>query len=547
MVASLFFVVPVRAAQYDPNARLSEAFTAIDEAVAASSVPGMVVGITDRKETQKVIVHGFSDLKRKTALTPDSLFAIGSISKSFTAIALMQLLDEGRFDPRAPITRYLPWFKVNSTFAPITGHHLLSHTAGLPNYFADLASSRFAAYALREFQPSYAPGAHYWYSNTGFQILGYVLESVEHAPYHTLIERRVLQPLGMTASFAVIDDSQRAAMPVSYVRWPYDDTYVEAPWFEYSAADGSILSTAADMCAYTRFILNRGTTTHGRLLTEKSFERLTTPVLENYAYGLRVQQSDGDTFIGHGGSIAGFNSSITADMNDGFAVVFLSNGGLDPALDQWVVSVLKAAYRGQPFGDPPPRQPATQTLTLSQYVGTYRAADGHAIEFVAAGSGVALRQGNAIVPLTPMGTDTFRTPTNDSNLFPFIFGRTAGHADAKVAEVSHGAEWYANDAYAGAKSNTTPPEYLAYVGHYENHSPEGPEARIFVRNGRLMALVEGEVPETSNHALDPVRQGVFRPAEPRYNPERYRFDTIVEGHALRLIISGTPLYRVETQ
>jgi hypothetical protein len=370
---------------------------------------------------------------------------------------------------------------------------------------------------------------------------------VEHAPYHTLIERRVLQPLGMAASFAVIDDSRRAAMPVSYVRWPYDDTYVEAPWFEYSAADGSILSTAADMCAYTRFILNRGATTHGRLLTEKSFERLTTPILENYAYGLRVQKSDGDSLIGHGGSIAGFNSLIVADMNDGFAVVFLSNGGLDVALDKWVVNVLKAAYRGKPFSDPPPRQPATRTSTLSQYVGAYRASDGHTVEFIAAGSGLTLRQGNAIVPLTYMGIDTFRTPTNDANLFPFIFGRAAGHADAKVVDVSHGAEWYASDAYDGARSNTTPPEYLAYVGHYENHSPEGPDARIFVRNGQLMTLVEGEVPEASNQALEPVRQGVFRPAEPRYNPESYRFDTIVEGHALRLIISGTPLYRVETQ
>jgi len=532
--------------QQQVQARLSKAYAAIDQAVAASRAPGMVVGITDRRELQKVIVHGYSDLKSRVPLKPDSRFAIGSISKSFTAIALMQLFDEGRFDPDAPITRYLPWFKVKSKFAPIEGRHLLSHTAGLPNYLADLSSSRYAAYELRDFDSSYTPGTHFWYSNTGFQILGYALESIEHAPYHTIIERRILKPLGMSDTVAVIDDSQRANMAVSYQRWPYNDAYVEAPWFEYAASDGSIVSTAADMCAYARFILHRGASNHGKLLSDKSFQLLTTPGLDDYGFGLWIRHTDGDTVISHSGGIAGFNSFVEAHMNDGFALVFLGNGGLDPVFDQWISDTIKAAYRGTPWPDRPARHSAANAPTV-QYANTYSAADGQKLEFISTGTGLALRRTDSTVPLLRMGRDTFRTPTDDPNSFPFIFGRAEARPDAKVVEVSHGAEWYASGDYAGAAKAATPPEYLAYVGHYENHNPEGPSVRIYVRNGHLMALLGGEVPATGNHALKPLGQGTFRPAEPSYNPERYRFDTIIENHAIRLVISGTPLYRVDTQ
>ena len=102
---ALIFVLElaiVRGQQDDVSVRLSRTFEAIDRAAAASTMPGMVIGITDRNHTLKVIAHGFADLKTKTPVTPETLFEIGSISKSFTAIALMQLFDEGRFDPQTP-------------------------------------------------------------------------------------------------------------------------------------------------------------------------------------------------------------------------------------------------------------------------------------------------------------------------------------------------------------------------------------------------------------------------------------------------------------
>ena len=112
-------------AQDDLDGRLHNAFAAIAPVLATLNGPGFVVGVTDRGKTLDVFTHGYADLKAKQPVTHETLFEIGSISKSFTAIALMRAFDEGKFDPQVPVSTYLPWFSVRSRFGPIKGHHLL--------------------------------------------------------------------------------------------------------------------------------------------------------------------------------------------------------------------------------------------------------------------------------------------------------------------------------------------------------------------------------------------------------------------------------------
>ncbi len=526
---------------------LDSAIPAIEQGLASSTDPGVVIAITDRVKTQKVMVHGFEDLKRGTPLTAVSRFAVGSISKSFTAVALMQLAQEHRFDPKAPINRYVHSFGVNSNFPEITGHDLMSHTSGLPNYLVDASSSRFVLAKLKEFEPRYPPGAHFWYSNTGFQVLGYALENIEGMPYPEVIQRRIFDPLGMHSSVAVLDDSMRTSLPVSYNPWPYDGSYVESPWFEYAAADGSIVSNAEDLCAYMRFILNKGNSANGRLLSDEAFKRLNTPILDEYAYGLDVRRVKGDTVIGHGGSIGGFDNLVEAHMNDGFALVFLTNGGMSGVFRQWVIDVVTAAYRGEPL----PPAPIPQRLDVSgdrRFAGQYRLASGEAggsdsLTFEFVDGQLVLEAGGTRVPLQHMGSGVFRDSRAD-DAYPFFFGPSDGAA-APATEVSQGAAWYTNSAFAGKIEPAAPPEYSAYVGHFENNGVEGPVIRAFVRNGRLLIDLgfEGLKPkalQATDHA------GEFRIAEPEYNPALLRFDTVIEGHALRLEFSGVPLYRKDT-
>jgi D-alanyl-D-alanine carboxypeptidase len=537
------------------DAKLTEAATAIDQSLSHSSMPGLVIGITDRKGLRKVILHGYGDLKTRKPVTAESRFAIGSISKAFTAIALMQVAQESRFDPHAPITRYLPSLIVHSKFAPITGHDLLSHTSGLPNYLPDSASSRFAAVELRDFEPVYAPGAHWWYSNTGFQLLGYALENIEHDHYAKIVRHRVLDPIGMTSTAAVIDDAERQRMVVSYVRWPYDGNYVEAPWFEYSAGDGSVVANVADMSAYVRFILNRGMGDKGRVLSESSFATLTTPVLENYAYGLMVRQQDGHTVIGHLGSIGGFNAGIEAHMDDGFGLVFLCNAGIDQELKKWIVKVVTAVYEGSALPPAPTPEPAQPDLHA--YVGQFRLAGGGSsgtvggpssagtLRFVLNQDRLFLDSDHGKIPMERMGTDLFRAAGDSSGILPFVFGRSGTDGRDKVGnvtDVSQGALWYTAEGYPGPAQPAAPPEYASYVGHFVNNGPEGPVARVFIRNGKLMMLLS-EDDAAKPEALEPLATGLFRIGDKDYSPERAHFDSIVEGHALRLFITGVPLYR----
>jgi D-alanyl-D-alanine carboxypeptidase len=531
LLISLF---PAALAQQTETAvRLARAFEAIDRAAAASTTPGMVIGFTDRTHTLKVGAYGYADLKTRSRVTPDTLFEIGSVSKSFTAIALMQLLDEGRFDPQAPVTKYLPWFEVKSKFRPITGHDLLTHTAGLQNYRADLSSMPFASWSLRDFEPSYPPGEHYWYSNIGFQTLGYVLEHIEKTSYPGIIQRRIFNRVGMPSTHAAIDDPLRTKLAVSYGRWPYSADYVEKPWFEYLAADGSIASTAGDMLAYARLILNRG----AGVLSERAFAALTKPALNDYAYGLFVRKSDGGMVISHTGGIQGFSTVLEMHMDDGFGVIAMGNGGLDGPLVQWAVHAVAAALRNQPLPDPPVRPEPDRVTNAGDYAGVY-ANGGKTVEFVAAGNRLHLKRESTVVTLTRLGNDSFRL-SGDSSAFPFVFGRDQG----KVVEVAHGPDWYTNSFYAGPKQFDEPPEYSAYVGRYVNHNPEEGEVRIFVRKGRLMMAAGAG----AGSPLVLVAPGVFRPASPDYNPERIRFDTVVEGQALRMLNSGMPMYRVESR
>ncbi len=315
------------AAAQEEGVRLQRAYERVDEFVAwhmrEAATPGLALALTSREELLRVATYGFADLKTRTPVTPETLFEIGSISKSFTAIALLQLRDEGRFDPRAPITRYLPWFQIQSDYEPITAHHLLSHTAGIPRDRDDIPSSAYSAVALRERATGYAPGKKFAYSNVGYQLLGTLLESLEQQPYAEIIRRRIFEPLGMEATAPVITFDIRPRIATGYERL-YDDRpshsshpIVEAPWFEYGAGDGSIAATPPELAAYLRMLLNRGVGPHGRVLSEESFALLVQRAVkpddekdEYYGCGMGTRLEDGHTLFAHGGGMVGYTSML---------------------------------------------------------------------------------------------------------------------------------------------------------------------------------------------------------------------------------------------
>ncbi len=492
---------------------------------------GLSVTVTDRERTRMVVLHGYADIDRRIPVTEQTRFAIGSISKSFAAMVLMQMADEGRFDPAAPIARYLPEFHPKSAYAPITGQSLLTHSSGLPNYLANVASMRAVIAALNDVEPAYAPGAHFWYSNSGYQLLGYAAERIDGVPYPLIVRRRMLDRLGMTASAPQIDAGQRGTMAKSYQRAP-DGTLQDATWFPYLAADGGLVSTAGHMARYARMLLARGALPTGRLISERAFDRIAQPAVDDYGYGFDV--FDGGGVLAHSGTIAGYKAYLNADIAHGFAVILLANGPLDNTLRDRIVARLTEAAGGHPRAISPA---PLAFADAASFAGRFADAEGKALTFeTGEGGGLTLPEPGGMLPLVRLGRNTWGAYVTAQGPRCFQFFRNAAGA---VIDVSVGASSYVKNDPAAA----TPGEWQPYTGRYMAHGAEGPGLRVLVRGGELMMAYTDS--NAAPEALLADGPGRFRLVDPEWAPERLVFDTVIDGKTQRLMMSGVPLYRID--
>jgi CubicO group peptidase (beta-lactamase class C family) len=559
---------PAGAATLEPAFARIDAF--VRRVMRADRTPGLALAVTDRNRTLRVATYGFANLDARTPVAPGTLFQIGSISKSFTAVALLQERDRGRFDPLAPITAYLPWFDVRTKFDPITGHHLLTHTSGLPRDRDSVPSSLFQAAGVADLATGSAPGTFWAYSNIGYQVLGYALEAIAGRPYAAVIEERIFAPLGMRASAAAITHDLHPRLAVGYTTL-YDDRpprpdhpIVPATWFEYGGGDGSIAATAGDLAAYARMLLNRGAGPRGRIVSEEGFALLTRKAVptgdggEHYGYGLAVREADGRDRIEHGGGMLGFSAHLMVNPDAGVGAVVMVNGPGAPAeAARFALRAVRAARAGRPPPPLPPRPDPRRIDDAAGYAGTFTAPDGRRLVFTSEGGRLLLGHAGRRLPLETLGGDGFFADHPDFALFPLRFGRAAAPAGAPpgpedgagpggprgpVVEVTHGGDWYAGEGYAGPRAFDVPDEWRALPGHYRTAHPWFSNFRVVLRRGGLWLLQ----PRGGQQPLAPLRGGAFRVgADPR-SAERLRFDRIVDGRALRATLSGVEYYRTFT-
>jgi CubicO group peptidase (beta-lactamase class C family) len=564
--------------------RLRRAYDRIDRFLTRDmkkhNTPGLALAVTSREGTLLVVTRGFADRKTRRPVRPGTLFEIGSLSKSFTAVALLQLRDEGKFDPRQPVKHYLKWFEIGSKYAPITGHHLLTHTAGLPIDRDDVPSSLSQTLALRDRAVGYAPGKRYAYSNIGYQVLGQVLEEITGQEYPEVLRARLLRPLGMKASAAAITHALRPRLAVGYEPAfddrpaPPDHPLAEAVWVEYGAGDGSVSATAADLAAYLRMLLNRGVGPKGRVLSEEGFRLLVQKAIPAgggayYGYGLRVLEEDGHTLIRHRGGMLGYRAELRGDLTAGLGVVVLTNGPGDfrPAAD-FALAAVRAALEKRPLPALPEAREPARCDHAGEYAGTYATAEGKTLVLKAKGRRLLLSHRGEEIALEPRGDDCFYVNHPDFALFLLEFGRrynsepfpaaaavgmlsapagpllaagalARGAGNDTVVEVSHGGDWYVNKAYQEPRTFTVPAEWQAYPGHYRSQQPWLTNFRVVLRKGQLW-YVHPKGEETA--PLLPLRPGVFQVGAGE-TAERLSLDRVVKGKAQRANFSGVDYYR----
>ena len=519
------------------------------------NMPGMALAVTDREKLVRVATFGYADLASGRQVQPGTMFEIGSIGKSFTNVALLQLRDEGRLDLQAPVSRYLAWFEVQSGYGPITTHHLMTHTAGLASGTDIGPHGLYESWALRDSRTGAPPGGYFRYSNIGYKTLGFLLEEVDGRSYQEAIQARVLDPLGMNDSHPVIGFETRKREAVGY-RSFYDDRpehrdhgVVPALWTEYGVGDGCQASTAEDMAIYLRMLMNGGSGPTGRLMSEDSFRLMAQRAIATqqwggayYGYGLTLADVDGHAYLGHGGSTTGFVAAMIADLDDGVGVVVLVNGIAESygavGMAMHILKLLRAGLRQQEMPPPPLVADPDLISNAADYAGSYSAGGDRRLILAAQGERLTLQWRGLDVVLQRRGEDSFYVPGPDMEHFLLEFGRDGD----RVVEVFHGPDWYVGEGYSGPESFDYPEEWESFLGHYRTYNFGLTNFRVVIRKGSLLLVY----PTGGHEPLIPVGDGLFRIGEDPRSPETIRFDAVASGRALRAIYSGCPYYRTYT-
>jgi CubicO group peptidase (beta-lactamase class C family) len=529
----------------------------VEQRMLQAGTPGLALALTDRDGLLHAQAWGYADAAARTPMTTAHLVELGSIGKSFTAALLLQLAEQGRVDLHAPVTTYLPWFELQTRFAPITLHHLLTHTAGLYCGTEYTTEPRFEVWAAREMHAAHAPGERHHYSNLGYKLLGLVLERLLGRSYATIVGERLLEPLGMRDSVAVITHDTRRRLATPHERL-YDDRpslpnhpIVPATWVETNSADGCIAATPADAAAWLRMLLNRGAGPTGRVLSQGSFTLMTHPFVDagrdlSYGYGMRTRHGVGYAAISHTGGMVGHYAALEGNLDDGVGVVALVNGpGAPVAVARDALNVLTAWVRGQPLPSLPPARDPFHVPNTESFAGTYNAPNG-AVTVVADGDRLWLDSVDERIPLSAWGADAFVADHPRFDRFLLTFGR----AGDDVVDLRHGSDVYVREGQPLPDPSGYPPEWNAFPGHYRTNNPWAPSFRVVLRRGRLLLIFaapsDGFSEEQELLPLDGGPPGAFGVERDGYIYDRLQFDAVADGQALRAHLSTAPYYRYFT-
>jgi len=331
----------------------------IDELIKQYNEYGQFNGSILVAENGKVIFKkgfGLANMEWELPNQPDTKHRLGSVTKQFTAMLILQLVEEGKLKLDVPITTYLPNYP-KKTGDMITIHNLLTHTSGIPdftsfpNYQKELSINTFSPEALiKVFADSsllFKPGEKFSYCNSGYFLLGVILEKVTCKPYEQILQENILNPLRMENTGYDHHETIIKNRASGYEK--YGNKYLNADYLDMSIpySAGSLYSTIEDL-----YIWDQGLYTE-KLLSSKTMDLLFKPYIKaegaNYGYGWFVGKAplgntgDSVEVIEHGGGINGFNSLIQRIPSERHLIVLLNNIGRVP-LDEMSTAILGILY-----------------------------------------------------------------------------------------------------------------------------------------------------------------------------------------------------------
>jgi CubicO group peptidase (beta-lactamase class C family)/D-alanyl-D-alanine dipeptidase len=516
----------------------------IQQQMAEKELPALSIAIIDDQQIVWAEGFGMADPKSKIPATADTVYRIGSVSKLFTDIAIMQLVERGELNLDAPVTDYLPDFHPRNPFGtPITLRQLMSHRSGLlreppvGNYFETSQPTLAATVqSLNNTELVFPPNTHTKYSNAAIAMVGYVLETRSHEPFAKYLKSSVLDPMGVRhSSFepepAIIANLAKGEM------WTYDSLNFQAPTFQLGMAPaGSMYSTVNDLGHFVSVLLAQGKTENGAILKPATLDQMWSPQFPNpggrvFGLGFIVRSLDGHRLVGHGGAIYGFATTVDLLPEDKVGVVLVATkdavNAVTERIGQESLRLVLAHRAGKPLELPPATSPVPQELgrKLAGRYGTGDEAldltylDGHLSMLKVSGEQLELRK------VSPSGDDLIADGVTGFGI--------------KVSPIPEGIriESKALSKLPSELPSDIPAKWRGLIGEYGS---DHDILYVFEKDKRLNVLIEWMEFDT----LTQVTDDVFNfPPRGLYDGEKAVFTRDASGNATQVQVSGVVFKR----
>lgn len=338
--------------------------------------------------------YGSANLEWEIPATPSTKFRLGSVTKQFTAAAILLLEERGKLKVEDPVKKYLP--DAPAAWDKITVFHVLTHTSGIPSFtnFPDYASLRpFSTTAeklvahFRDRALEFEPGEKYNYSNSGYVLLGHLIEKISGESYEAFLQKNIFTPLGMKDSGYDSNSVVIARRAAGYSPGPNGP--VNSGFIDMSVPHGAgaLYSTTEDLLRWEQGLFG------GKLLSAASLTKMTAPFKGNYAFGLQVNTVNGRKVFEHGGGIEGFNTHLAYFPEAKVTVAVLGN--LNGQAPQQIATRVAALAHGETVTLQSERKEITlDPKVMSRYVGAYQMGPGTNMVITMDGNRLSSKLGN---------------------------------------------------------------------------------------------------------------------------------------------------------
>ncbi len=527
--------------KYRATIEMLDAF--IRREMADKELPGVSIALVEDRQIVWQQGYGFSDPKAKTPITADTVFRVGSVSKLFTDIAVMQQVERGKIDLDAPVTKYLPDFQPRNSFGkPKTLRQLMSHRSGLVrepptgSYF-DSSNPTLGETikSLNQTALVYAPETRTKYSNAGIATVGYVLEKTQKQPFADYLKRSLLEPLGMKQSgfkptAEITKNLARAQM------WTVFGKTFDAPVFELGIAPaGSMYTTTGDLARFASALFAADNNLPGSILKKATLEKMWTPQFaapnqkSGFGLGFSLSELEGHRQVGHGGAIYGFSTQLSILPNDKLGVIVVAtedfSNGVTSRIADAALKAMLAERENKSIPQPGITAPIDSNFA-KKIAGRYTSGD-KTIDLIERGGNLSILNGGFQARLRSLGGAFV---VDDK----FAFG-TRVVPNAEGNSITVGNETFKR--IPTGKPAPVPDKWRALVGEY---GPDYDTLYIFERDGKLWTLIE----QFEFDPLEQVSENVFKfPNRGLYDGEQLVFTRDASGRATQVVAAGVAFKR----